>query len=200
MADTSTIPQIGPEHNGMRMTLDDFARAEGRPGHFYELEKATIIVVDVPGFSHSHIVRLINRAFELYDAAHPGQIFHLSGGSQAAMQMPEMQSERHPDLVIYLNPRPVEDEQPWSYWIPDIVIEVVSAGSEERDYRIKREEDLRAGVRLYWIIDPHERTATVLHRRLDTWQERKLDETGKLTAPQLKGFELALTDLFSANR
>jgi Uma2 family endonuclease len=198
MADISTAPLIGPEHNGTRMSLEEFARAEGRPGHLYELERGTITVVDVPGFSHSFIVRLINRAIELYDASHPGHVFHVSGGSQAAMQMPEMQSERHPDLSIYLTPPPTQDEQPWSEWVPDIAIEVVSAGGEERDYRVKREEYLRAGVRLYWIIDPEERTATVLRRQMDTWQEQRLDETGKLTTSLLPGFELALADLFPA--
>jgi len=198
MADISTVPLIGPEHNGARMALDEFARAEGRGGHVYELEKGTIIVVDVPGFSHSRIVRLINRAIEIYDAANPGHVYHVSGGSQAAMQMPEMQSERHPDLVVYLNPRPVGEEQPWSYWVPEIVVEVVSAGGEERDYRVKREEYLRAGVQLYWIVDPEERTATVLRRRMDTWQEQHLDEAAKLTTSLLPGFELPLAGLFPA--
>ena len=55
--------------------------------------------------------------------------------------------------------------------MPEIAIEVVSAGGEERDYHTKRDEYLRAGVRLYWIIDPQERTATVLQRRMEYWQD-----------------------------
>ena len=50
MADISTVPLIGPEHNGTPMTLDEFARAEGRPGHLYELERGTIVVVSLPVF------------------------------------------------------------------------------------------------------------------------------------------------------
>ena len=64
-----------------------------------------------------------------------------------------MQSDRHPDQAIYLVPAPA-GPQPWTRWIPHIVVEVVSEGGEERDYVEKREEYLRIGVTEYWILDP----------------------------------------------
>jgi len=37
---------------------------------------------------------------------------------------------------------------------PDLVVEVVSAESRARDYRVKYAEYLSAGVQEYWIVDP----------------------------------------------
>jgi Uma2 family endonuclease len=200
MADISTITLIGPEYHGRRMSLEEFARAEGQPGHLYELERGTVVVVNIPDPPHGRVVRVIFSALDEYDKAHPGRINFIGMGNQAAMQMPDLQSERHPDVSVYFSIPPVTESKPWEFWTPDIAIEVVSPGSTDRDYHIKREEYLRAGVRLYWIIDPLERSATALLRRNDTWQEQRIPESGKLTTRWLPGFELTLGTVFAAYR
>lgn len=197
MAETIAISTIGPEHNGQRMTLDEFARVEGQPGYIYELEKGVIIVVDVPGIPHLSLVLRVRNALIAYQFANPTKIHAVTGGGESALRMPQMQSERHPDISVYLSPPSTPDDQPWEEWIPEIVVEVVSASSVERDYVIKRDEYLKAGVKVYWIIDPLDRTATVLARRADSWREQKLDATGSLTTPRLPGFELKLADVFA---
>lgn len=196
MAETLAPIQIGPEHHGMRMTLDEFARAEGRPGYIHELEQGVVIVVDVPGVPHL-LVRLgVRNALVAYQLGHPGRVFAVTEGSDAALRMPTLQSERHPDISVYLSPPPTPDAQPWDYWTPELVIEIVSASSADRDYRIKREEYLKAGVKAYWIIDPRDRTATALTRHADQWQERRLGPDGTLTIPLLPGLEVRLATVF----
>ena len=44
-----------------------------------------------------------------------------------------MQSDRHPDQAVYLLPPP-DGPRPWTRWVPEIVVEVVSEGGEDRDY------------------------------------------------------------------
>jgi Uma2 family endonuclease len=161
------------------------------------LEKG-IIVVDVPGMPHGYIQEFIRDELALYRRANRHRICYIAEPSGAAMRMPEMQSERHPDLSIYLTPPPTPDAQPWEYWIPEIAIEIVSASSVDRDYRIKPEEYLKAGVRLCWIIDPLDRTATILTRRGDKWHEQKIESDGVLKTNLLPGFELRLADVFAA--
>jgi Uma2 family endonuclease len=156
-------------------------------------------VVGVPVLPHGLVVQAVRSELDAYSRARPGAIFFISPGSDAAMRLPRMQSERHPDLAVYLNPPPSNDPQPWEFWTPDIVVEVISPGCEERDYVIKREEYVRAGVRLYWIIDPSARTATALTRRGDTWAESRLDASGVITTPLLPGFALPLADVFAAS-
>ncbi|MBI4612450.1 MAG: Uma2 family endonuclease [Planctomycetes bacterium] len=187
---------LGPEDHGRRMSLEEFARATGREGSLYELAKGVVIVVDVPGLSHSRIVREVERQFTAYDLDHPEVIRHIAAGSDCAIRMPAMRSERHPDRAIYLTPPPA-DENPWDLWTPEIVVEVVSRGQEERDYGEKRQEYLVAGVREYWIVDPYRRTVLVLRRRGDDWTEEEVLAGGKVATRLLPGFELDTARLFA---
>jgi Uma2 family endonuclease len=182
------------------MTLDEFARVEGQPGYIYELEKGVIIVVDIPGVPHAFVKQVVRDALVLYRAANPGRICLIADGSDSALRMPEMQSERHPDISVYLTPLPTGEAQPWEFWIPELAIEIVSESSVHRDYHVKPDEYLKAGVRLYWIIDPRDRSATILMRRGDKWREQKLDSAGILKTSLLPGFELSLTAVFDAAR
>ena len=196
MADAGTIIRVGPQHAGQRMSLDEFARAAEQPGHTYELEKGVVVAVAIRGLPHALVVQAIRDALTAYRSAHPGSIYLTAEGGSAGVRMPEMESERHPDIAVYLTSPPTDDPQPWDFWTPDLVVEVVSPGSEQRDYEVKRDEYLKAGIRLYWVIDPQQRSATVFTRRGDTWEPRRLDEGASLSTPLLAGFELRLADVF----
>jgi Uma2 family endonuclease len=45
---------------------------------------------------------------------------------------------------------------------PDLVVEILSPGTRERDLGAKRDLYARAGVREYWVIDPEARTIAML--------------------------------------
>ncbi|TWT45315.1 hypothetical protein RAS1_17380 [Phycisphaerae bacterium RAS1] len=195
---TARRNRIGPRDRGRRMPLAVFARAEAAPGFMYELDKGVIVVVDVPGMPHSRIIRYLRAELEFYARSHPGRINHVAGSLDAVVRMPALQSERHPDITVYLTPPPRQNEQPWDEWVVDIAIEVVSKESRRRDYEIKPAEYLAAGVREYWIIDPLTRSATI-HRRIgDQWSIRRLGPRGSLQSRLLPGFHVKLPALLSA--
>lgn len=81
-------------------------------------------------------------------------------------------------------------------WIPEIVVEVVSEGGEERDYGEKREEYLRAGVKEYWILNPNTRVLLALPRAGDVWQEATIQGDEVDRAWLLPGLEVRPADLF----
>jgi Uma2 family endonuclease len=198
MADALT--RIGPHDHGQRMTLEGFARAEGEPGHLYELAKGVIVVVDVPRFSHGSILQEIDRQVWRYTDQHPGLIKYYASGADACIRLPGMESQRHPDRSMYLLPPPPDEQSPWDRWMPSIAIEVVSPGSEERDYRDKREEYLAAGVIEYWILDPRKPEMLVLQRQGDRWLERRVSADATYSTGLLPGFALDLSRLFSPPR
>ncbi len=150
-------------------------------------------MVDIPGPPHGRIVDELDLIIAAWRMAHPGVTSYLGTGDRCALRLAGMQSERHPDLAIYLSPAP-DPVNPWERWVPDIVIEVVSEGGEKRDYEEKRREYLAAGVREYWIIDPAKRAALILLRAGDVWQERRPAETYETTL--LPGMSLDLVRLF----
>ena len=152
------------------MTLEQFDRAEGAAGYLYELSRGVVIVIDVPNRRHLAQMNGVKRQIHAYDAAHSGQIDTIATGSECKILLTESKSERHPDLAIYKSSMP-PGEDAWSRWVPEIVIEVVSPGSERRDYVEKREEYLEFGVQEYWSIDFEKQELLVLRRSGGTWNE-----------------------------
>lgn len=48
--------------------------------------------------------------------------------------------------------------------MPDLVVEILSRSTAQRDLRVKRDIYERNGVREYWIVDTRRRAITVLAR------------------------------------
>ncbi len=190
--------RIGPDDQGRRMSLRDFTRAEATPGFHYELERGVIQVTDVPGMPHGLLRQQLELMLRNYQLIHPDVIYFQASGVAAKIELWGRESERHPDWSIYLRPHPAGIDQPWDHWIPDIVIEIVSRSSSQRDYVTKVDDYLAAGVREYWIIDPQKKAATILIRHADAWEEKRLGPRGKYKPTLLTGFVLDLSRLLQA--
>jgi Uma2 family endonuclease len=188
---------IGPEDDGRRMSLDDFDRSIARAGYLYELGKGVIEVSEVPKLGHGLQIRELRNQFTLYDVSHPGIIEYLAGGSEAKLLIGPTESERHPDLFVYCHPAP-ELEHPWSMWVPEIVIEVVSESSRKRDYDVKPDEYLQLGIEEYWIIDAARKQMTVLQRWRGQWKPLAVKPPKKYSTRFLPGFALDLRRVFAA--
>lgn len=197
MSMTTTAVKIGPADHGRQMSLEEFAQAEVQEGHLYELGRGVIIVSDVPNRRHVAQVIALRRQLNAYELAHPERVHALLTGSECKIPVAGLQSERHPDLAVYCSPMP-EGEDLWATWVPEIVVEVVSPGSEQRDYVDKREEYLLFGVREYWIIDAERTEMLRLRRTAGRWQERILRPPEVYSTPLLPGFTLAIAPVFQA--
>lgn len=162
---------IGPADQGLRMTLEEFIAADWQGGWLYELARGVLVVTEVPRPPHALAVERVADMFSYYKRTHPGIIYLRAGGGECRIRLEGMQSDRHPDQAIYLTPPP-EGPNPWSRWVPAIVVEVVSQGGEDRDYVEKREEYLRFGVAEYWVLDPMLKRLLVLRRGGDVWVEQ----------------------------
>src|SRR5262249_30874673 len=147
---TKVAVTVGPEDHGKRMSLADFDHAEAKEGYLYELYRGVIIPSDVPKIRHLRQVGYLRHVLEVYAGQPVGQINTVAGGSECKILLWDQQTERHPDISIYKLPPPDEDN-PWTNWVPEIVIDVVSPGSEQRDYEEKRQDYLLFGVREFWI-------------------------------------------------
>ena len=103
---------------------------------------------------------------------HPGWINYLAGGAESKVLIGPAESERHPDLSVYLDPEPAV-KSVWSQWIPAIVIEVVSDRSSKRDYEEKPDEYLMFGVREYWIVDADRKELLAMTRFRGQWKPKR---------------------------
>jgi Uma2 family endonuclease len=192
-----TATRIGPKDHGRHMSLEEFGPAEVQEGHLYELARGTIVVSDVRRIRHYRQIDAIREQLGDFRRIHPSIINAVMGGSDCKIPVVGMESERHPDLALYLTPPP-EDEYPWAIWIPEVVIEVVSPGSELRDYEEKREEYLDFGVKEYWIVDAEKREVLVLQRSRGRWKKTVLRPGDIYETKLLPGFKFDCELVFEA--
>jgi Uma2 family endonuclease len=79
---------------------------------------------------------------------------------------------------------------------PDLVVEVLSEGTEKRDRTIKLKLYGKFGVQEYWMIDPEGPSAEVYRRGEEGLTlVAKLSAADSLTSPMLPGFSVPLRKL-----
>jgi Uma2 family endonuclease len=190
--------QIGPGDNGRLMTLDDFDEASGEDGYLYELHRGVVEVTKLP-HSRNHLRQLLSARDQIiaYQFTHPGAITAVTEASDSKVLIEQEQSERHPDISVYLTPMPDVDEI-WSIWVPAIAIEIVSESSIKRDYEIKPAEYLAFGVSEYWIIDGLRKVMTAKTRFRGQWKDQIIKPAQKYATRHLPGFTLDLKSVFAA--
>ncbi len=192
--------RIGPADHGRVMTLEEFWEAEDQPGYRYELVRGVLEVSEVPGDPHWQIVHNIHEAFSAYHRQHPGVILRIGHGSDVRYIIPELETDRHPDLAIAFRDAPVGFKGRRQ---AALAVEVVSPGSEarRRDYKAKREDYLIVGIREYWIVDPALRRVDVLVRRehegVAIWAERAFGDGEVIAGELLPGFAATVSDLWA---
>ena len=80
---------------------------------------------------------------------------------------------------------------------PDMVVEILSPSTAERDRTFKRTLYAMHGVNEYWMVDPDEKTITVLLPGESGFEVAGIYEEGEtLTSATLRGFRLNTGDIF----
>lgn len=80
---------------------------------------------------------------------------------------------------------------------PDLVVEILSPATAERDRTLKLDLYARHGVREYWIVDPDDKKIALFLRgesRFEVVGIYKAEES--LRSPTLAGFSIALQEIF----
>lgn len=191
--------KIGPRHHGRKMSLKAFEFVETEEGWLYELARGYIVVSDVPNFPHMRQASLIRKRVDHYDVENPGRIYEVLTGAECKLPIFDWESERHPDISIYLSPpRNRKGRTMWRTWFPDLVIEVVSESSRDRDYTEKRDEYWSLGVKEYWIVDASLQQVLILRRGKSDWIERSLGPDDTCETKLLPGFKLSCQAIFEA--
>ncbi len=191
--------KIGPLDHGRKMSLKAFEFVETEPDYLYELSRGYVTVSEVANFIHALIVSMIRDSLGAYRIAHPEFDQLILNGMECKLLIPDLESERHPDIAVYLTrPKGPKNRTVWRRWIPALVIEVVSAASDHRDYFEKRDEYWKLGVKEYWIVDAKRTQIVMLRRGKSDWIEKRLGPDDLCTSKLLPGFTLACKPIFDA--
>ena len=193
--------RIGPADNGRKMTLEEFWDAGEQPGYLYELARGVLEVSEVPDDPRYQIVDNLHEAFSTHRRHHPNLILRIGRGSDVRYSIPELGTDRHPDLAVVFREIPARDFR--GRRLSVLGVEVVSPGSRarKRDYEDKREDYPAVGLLEYWIVDPDEKRVTVLIRRevagVPGWEERTYREAEVIVSDLLPGFAGTVAQLWA---
>ena len=102
-----------------------------------------------------------------------------------------------PDLLFVSNERSYIVNEINIQGAPDLVIEILSPSSAERDRTFKRSLYARNGVGEYWLVDPENKTVEVLRLGDHGFEPTAtFGEADTLTTPLLEGLRLNLDEVF----
>ena len=102
-----------------------------------------------------------------------------------------------PDVIFVSNERAHIITEDNIRGAPDLLVEILSPSTSERDRTVKRDLYARHGVREYWLVDPHAKSVTALMLVENRFALSGVYGEGQtLTSPTLEGFSLDLDELF----
>lgn len=149
-----------------RAWLDE--RPSSDIGH-YELLNGRIVVSPPAGWPHGRIGARVTRVLDQHAERHRlGQAFDSSTG----FDLPSGDT-LEPDASLVTTarwsaaPAPVLGQ--FLKVVPDLVVEILSPSTRNRDQSEKKDVYARNGVDEYWIIDPRARSLTVFSRGGDSF-------------------------------
>ncbi len=188
-----TTHKIGPQDHGRAMTLAEFEDVATAEGHLYELSRGIITVSEIPPISHLKVLCRIRSALYQFRMHDRDIIKLIAGANECRLPIAEYESERHPDIAVYLTEPPFDDSNAvWGEWVPELVVEIVTDESAHRDYIEKPAEYLSFGVREYWIVNADRQEIIVRRRVAGRWVERTLPIDAEYSRGLLPGFRLSV--------
>lgn len=172
-------------------TIEDLIRLNGQGGMF-ELVDATL-VKKAMGWRESLIASLLCELLRQYLRHND---LGLVSGPDGFMRILRTQV-RGPDVAFVSWERLPEGKvpvEPVPEIVPDIAVEVLSAGNTYAEMSRKRREYFHAGVRQVWMVDLNERTVAVYS---DIMRYEMFDEAAELSGGDiLPGLVIPLSVVF----
>ena len=102
-----------------------------------------------------------------------------------------------PDLLFVSNVRADKTTHDNVRGASDLVVEILSPTTADRDRTIKLDMYTTHGVKEYWMVDPDSGTVIVLLRGESRFEVSGIyGEYQILCSPTLEGFSVALTEIF----
>ncbi|HEX4610342.1 MAG TPA: Uma2 family endonuclease [Urbifossiella sp.] len=163
-------------------------------GSKQELVRGEVRTMPSPGLEHGEVQGNVLFVIKSFLKANPiGRVMVESG--TVTERKPD--TVRGPDVSYYSSRRLPLEQRVVKYHdqVPDLCVEVVSPSNSLRQLKAKAKEYLFAGVLQVWIVDPEDRSVTVVTEPLAS----KNFETGATLhgGDILPGFSCKVADLFA---
>jgi Uma2 family endonuclease len=140
-----------------RITWHDALQAPD-DGKRYEAIEGALFVTPAPSVRHQWISFNLERELDRW-LVRPGYglVFHAPVG----VEFPGSEEGVQPDILFVSTQRLDIVHDDWIRGAPDLIVEILSPATAERDRDLKRKLYQRQGVAEYWIVDPESESIQV---------------------------------------
>ena len=158
-----------------------------------ELLNGELVMFTTPPLYHQEVLGSLLAKLAAFEMeCHPGQFY--------PVLTDVVLSDRDvvkPDILFVSNERSHILTRANVRGAPDLVVEILSPATAERDRTLKLDLYAQHGVKEYWIVDPDAGTVMVLLRGEVGFEVTGIYEEGQtLRSPTLAGFSVALEEIF----
>jgi len=181
--------------SGLKLTYDDFVLFPD-DGQRHEIIDGEHYVTPSPIPKHQTVSINLSWMIRAGLETHPiGRVFHAPLDvvfTEFDVVEPDLLYFSHERAAEVLTARHVRGA-------PELVVEIGSPGTRQRDETIKRRLYERSGVSEYWVVDPEIDRVRIYRRAGDGFGkpvELSLETGDVLTTPLLPGLELPLARIF----
>ena len=177
----------------VRLTVQDYLDIPEEDENRYELIDGELYMAPAPSWEHqsnSHNLTLLLSNF--VSAGNLGVIRY----SPLDVYLSD-EDVFQPDIVFISNERLDIIRPDGLHGAPDLVIEILSPGTEQRDLTVKRERYEMFNTREYWLANPIAKTITVLRLRGGASEHIGVFTEGMtLETPLLPGLQVDISTVF----
>jgi Uma2 family endonuclease len=175
----------------IRLTYDDYCLLPD-DGKRYEIIDGELFATPSPRRSHQKVVTRLSRYLdEFAQKTGCGEVY--VAPFDVVFSLFDVVE---PDIVYVSKERVSVITEKNVQGAPDLVVEVLSETTADRDRSIKQKLYARYGVAEYWLIDPDTCTAEIYRRGTQGFDRvASLQPSDCLTTPLLPGFSVPLAQL-----
>ena len=177
-------------------TYEEFmALPEGGPLR-YEIIDGELTMTPAPNTRHQEISGNLFRIISTFLHGNPGSGKVFSAPTDVILSHDPLRAVE-PDLVFVSKDRLSLIGEKNIEGAPDLLVEILSEGTEKRDRREKFALYERSGVPEYWIVDPDTNTVQVFRLSGNTYQSpAEFRRQDVLASPLLPGLSIPLSEVF----
>ena len=184
----STREKHLPRYENLLVTREEYLDLE-EDGFRYDMIDGVLQLSPSPEFQHANIGNNLNLLFGIYLKTNKiGKIV-----MECDVLLPDGGDVVRPDISVILNEN-MKMVKMHIHGAPDIVAEVLSPSTRNRDLGIKANRYLNCGVKEYWIVDLKEKSISVWRNEGKEWRK----ETGDLLKSNvLQGLQIKIEEIFN---
>lgn len=174
-----------------KLTVEDYLQTSD--DERYELLDGELFIPPAPSIAHQHVAMKLGTRLDSYvDEANLGVVF--SAPTDVVLTQTDVVQ---PDLMFISSDRAGIVTTANIQGAPDLIVEIRSDSTAERDETLKRRLYTECGVQEYCLVDPETRIITVMLLDEDGYAETATHTEGHtLTFPMLEGFSAHLDEVF----